>query len=160
MTLHHARLVEKTALSPDIMDFRFELLDGPITGLDAGAHVDVRLPTDLVRQYSLWDWDEEGRWFRLAVKQELNGRGGSVAMHKLSVGEEVQIGGPRNHFALSKTSGHITLLAGGIGVTPIVAMARVLHDSGADFRVFYLVRSREHAAMDRHFRQMGLQDHY
>jgi len=160
MTLRRARLIEKTVLSPDITDFRFELLDGPIARLDAGAHVDVRLPADHVRQYSLWDWDEEGRWFRLAVKQELNGRGGSVAMHKLSVGEEVQIGGPRNHFSLSKTSGHITLLAGGIGVTPIVAMARVLRDLGAEFRVFYLVRSREHAAMDQHFREMDLQGHY
>src|SRR5262249_56135906 len=61
---------------------------------------------------------------------------------------------------LAETTGHITLVAGGIGVTPIVAMARQLHASDADFRVFYLVRSKEHAAMDQHFRRMDLGERY
>src|SRR5262249_4470966 len=61
---------------------------------------------------------------------------------------------------LAETTGHITLVAGGIGVTPIVAMARQLHASDADFRVVYLVRSKEHAAMDQHFRPMDLGERY
>lgn len=160
MTSRRARLIEKTHLSPDIADFRFEVLDCLIDGLEPGAHVDVRLARDLVRQYSLWNWDPEGRWFNVAVKVESKGRGGSLAMHTLSVGDEVEIGGPRNHFRLVETPGHVTLLAGGIGVTPILAMARQLHASCADFRVFYLVRSQEHAAVDQHFRGMDLGKRY
>lgn len=148
MSSHRARLIEKTYLSPDIADFRFQILDGHIACLEPGAHVDVRLAPDLVRQYSLWNWDPEGRWFNIAVKREPGGRGGSLAMHKLSVGDEVEIGGPRSHFALAEATSHITLIAGGIGVTPILAMVRELHASGADFRVFYLVRSQDNAAMD------------
>jgi ferredoxin-NADP reductase len=160
MSSHRARLIEKTHLGPDIADFRSQILDGRIARLEPGAQVDVRLAPDLVRQYSLWDWDPEGRWFNIAVKLKPGGRGGSIAMHKLSVGDEVEIGGPRNHFALAETSSHITLVAGGIGVTPILPMVRELHASGADFRVFYLVRSQDNAAMDQHFRRMDLGERY
>lgn len=160
MSAHRARLIEKTALSPDIADFRFQILDGHLTDLEPGAHVDIGLAPALVRQYSLWNWDPEGRWFDVAVKRESEGRGGSIAMHKLSVGDEVEIGRPRNHFVLAGTTGHITLIAGGIGVTPIFPMVRKLYVSGADFRVFYLVGSRGHAAMDRHFRRMDLGERY
>jgi vanillate O-demethylase ferredoxin subunit len=160
MSSHRAQLIEKTILSPDIADLRFQILDGNIGCLEPGAHVDVRLAPDLVRQYSLWNWDSEGRWFNIAVKREPGGRGGSLAMHELSVGDEVEIGGPRNHFRLAETTGHIILVAGGIGVTPILAMAQQLHTSGADFRVFYLVRSQENAAMDQHFRRMDLGERY
>jgi len=160
MSAHRARLIEKTFLSPEIADFRFQILDGHLTGLEPGAHVDIGLAPDLVRQYSLWNWDPDGRWFNIAVKHEVQGRGGSIAMHRLAIGSEVEIGGPRNHFALAEITAHVTLIAGGIGVTPIIPIVRQLYLSGADFRVFYLVRSREHAAMDRHFRQMDLGERY
>lgn len=160
MNSHRARLIGKASLSPDIADFRFQVVDGHLTGLAPGAHVDVGLAPGLVRQYSLWNWDPEGRWFNVAVKHEPEGRGGSTAMHRLSIGDEVEIGGPRNHFALAETAGHITLIAGGIGVTPILPMVRQLYVSGAHFRVFYLVRSREHAAMDQRFRRMDLGERY
>jgi len=160
MSSQRARLIEKTHLSPDIADFRFQVLDGHITCLEPGAHVDIGLAPGLVRQYSLWNWEPEGRWFNVAVKHEPGGRGGSIAMHRLSVGDEVEIGGPRNHFTLAETTGHITLIAGGIGVTPIFPMIRELYVSGADFRVFYLVRSHENAAMDPHFRRMDLGERY
>jgi vanillate O-demethylase ferredoxin subunit len=160
MNSHRARLIEKTCLSPDTADFQFQVLDGHITCLEPGAHVDIGLAPGLVRQYSLWNWDPEGRWFNVAVKREPGGRGGSVAMHKLSLGDEVEIGGPRNHFALAETTGHVTLIAGGIGVTPILPMVRALYVSGADFRIFYLARSRDHAAMDPHFRRMDLGERY
>lgn len=160
MSSHRARLIEKTRLSPDIADFRFQVLGGRIEGLEPGIHIDVRLAPYLVRQYSLWDWDRDGRWFSIAVKHEPGGRGGSAAMHKLAIGGEVEIGSPRNNFALSETTRHITLIAGGIGVTPIISMVRELHASGADFRIFYLVRSRENAAMDQHLRRMDLGERY
>ncbi|WP_026988715.1 PDR/VanB family oxidoreductase [Fodinicurvata fenggangensis] len=160
MSSHRARLLNKVNLTDEIAEFRFQVLDGPLEGLEPGAHVDIGLAPGMVRQYSLCTWDSEGRWFNIAVKQEPDGRGGSTAMHGLAIGDEVELGGPRNHFALAETSKHITLITGGIGVTPILPMVRELQCRGADFRVFYVVRSRELAAMDSQFREMSLGDHY
>ncbi|MFC4352186.1 PDR/VanB family oxidoreductase [Fodinicurvata halophila] len=160
MNSHRARLIEKTDLSREVAGLRFQVLDGQLDCLEPGAHVDIGLAPDLVRQYSLCSWDTEGRWFDIAVKHEPEGRGGSIAMHALRIGDEVEIGGPRNNFALAETRKHITLIAGGIGVTPILPMVRELQLSGADFRVFYVVRSQDHAAMDPQFRQMDLGERY
>ena len=155
-----ARLVKKTALSEDISDFQFESTNGRFCGLEPGAHVDVHLNNDLTRQYSVWNWDAGGKWLSVAVKREDTGRGGSLAMHKLSEGAQVQIGGPRNNFHLIDNKEHITLIAGGIGVTPIYTMARQLQSSGANFQIFYLVRDQMLAAFDNHFRELELGDTY
>lgn len=155
-----ARLIEKTALSPDTSDFAFEIAEGRFQGLEAGAHVDVHLSDDLVRQYSIWSWSLDGRTLNVAVKREDGGRGGSLAMHALEEGAEVEIGGPRNHFKLGSENRYATLIAGGIGATPLVAMARELLNAGRDFQVIYLVRSKELAAMDSKFRDLGLDEWY
>lgn len=155
-----ARLIKKTALSPDTSDFAFEINEGRFQGLEAGAHVDVHLGDDLVRQYSIWSWSLDGRQLNVAVKREDQGRGGSRAMHALQEGAEVQIGGPRNHFKLQPGDRYVTLIAGGIGATPLVAMARELLNAGRDFQVVYLVRSKELAAMDAKFRALGLDQWY
>lgn len=160
MDTHCARLVRKTQLSPDTADFRFEIAEGRLTGLEPGAHVDIYLADDLVRQYSIWNWDRSGKWVQVAVKCETDGRGGSMAMHSLDEGDEVQIGGPRNHFKLQDTPNHKTLIAGGIGATPIYAMAHHLLNNQADFRAVYLVRSRDHAALDAQFRALELGERY
>lgn len=155
-----ARLVRKQALSPDTADFLFEAIDGRFLGLEPGAHVDVHLGPDLVRQYSLWSWSQDGRSINVGVKREDGGRGGSLAMHALEEGAEVEIGGPRNHFKLQSDDSYVTLIAGGIGATPMVSMARELLNTGRAFQVYYLVRSREYAAMDAKFRALGLDQWY
>jgi ferredoxin-NADP reductase len=155
-----ARLARKTSLNHDISEFRFAAADGRFTGLEAGAHVDVHLPNGLVRQYSLCDWDPAGRWLAVAVKREDKGRGGSLAVHALDEGALVELGGPRNNFALNHRGQHITLLAGGIGATPILAMARELAAADADFRVVYLTRSRADAALHPSFDALGLGEAY
>lgn len=160
MATQTAVLVHKRDLSPDTCDFRFELKTGYFTGVEPGAHIDVRLNETLVRQYSIWDWDASGAWLNVAVKREENGRGGSLAMHNLEVGTQIEIGGPRNHFKLHKSNDPVTLIAGGIGVTPIFAMARQLRNRDADFRVIYLVRSAEYAAMDSEFKALGIGERY
>ncbi|APG49064.1 PDR/VanB family oxidoreductase [Phaeobacter porticola] len=160
METRTARLLRKTTLSPDTSDFTFELCEGRFSGLEPGAHIDVHLPPDLVRQYSIWSWSQDGRQINVAVKHENNGRGGSHAMHALSEGTEVEIGGPRNHFKLQADVGYVTLIAGGIGATPLVAMARELLNTRRDFQVYYLVRSRKFAAMDAKFCALGLGDRY
>ncbi len=160
MSTQVARLVRKTQLSPDTSDFCFEIVSGRFTCLEPGAHVDVHLNDDQVRQYSLWSWSQDGRLINVAVKREEDGRGGSMAMHALEEGTQVAIGGPRNHFRLESHDRHVTLIAGGIGATPLVAMARELLNRGQDFRVYYLVRSRNYAAMDQQFRALGLDEWY
>ncbi len=154
------RLVRKTSLSPDTTDFCFEIENGRFSGLEAGAHVDVHLGDDLIRQYSLWSWTQDGRMINVAVKREAEGRGGSLAMHALEEGASVQIGGPRNHFPLENSDRYVTLIAGGIGATPLVAMARQLLNAGQKFQIYYLVRSKEYAAMDGKFRDLGLENWY
>ena len=160
MTTQTARLIKKTDLSPDTTDFAFEISEGRFSGLEAGAHIDVHLGDSSIRQYSLWSWSLDGRTLNVAVKREDAGRGGSLAMHALNVGATVQIGGPRNHFPLQSGERYVTLIAGGIGATPLVAMARELLNAGRDFQVVYLVRSKELAAMDTKFRELGLDQWY
>ena len=155
-----ARLIQKTELSPEVSDFEFQIQEGRFSGLEAGAHIDVHLEDGLIRQYSIWNWSLDGRTLNVAVKREDTGRGGSLAMHALEEGAVVQIGGPRNHFKLQTGDRYVTLIAGGIGATPLVAMARELLNAGREFQVIYLVRSREHAAMDSKFRALGLNEWY
>lgn len=160
MAIQIDTLVEKCDLSPDTCNFRFELTSGYFIGLEPGAHIDVKLDKTLVRQYSIWDWDKSGAWLSVAVKREDSGRGGSLAMHKLEIGAQIEIGEPRNHFKLRDGANHKTLIAGGIGVTPILAMARQLRDQDADFHVFYIVRSKKYAAMNAEFESLLIEDRY
>lgn len=151
-----ARLIRKATLSPDIAEFRFEPLEGRFDGLEPGAHVDVRPDPEHVRQYSLCDWDPHGAWLAVAVKREAAGRGGSQAMHALEEGAIVELGGPRNHFALKDREAPVLLIGGGIGATPVLAMARHLRAQGADFRLVYLTRSRQDAALHDAFALLDL----
>lgn len=130
----------------------FELVD-PVGALlpvaEAGAHVDVHLPGGLVRSYSLaGDPADRSHWV-LGVLRDPKGRGGSRAMHEaLRVGETLTVGAPRNAFALAGAEGqrHAILLAGGIGITPLKAMAHTLAAQGRSFELHYCARSPRHTA--------------
>ena len=121
--------------------------DEDLPEVQAGAHVDVHLPGGLVRSYSLaGDPADRKRWV-LGVLREVNGRGGSRAMHdKIRVSDIVQIGRPRNAFELHEQDGHSILLGGGIGITPIKAMAHALATKGRSFELHYCAKSPKHAA--------------
>jgi vanillate O-demethylase ferredoxin subunit len=147
ITRFPARLAQVTALSPDTSAFRFEAVTGtPFATATAGGHLDIHLGPDLLRQYSLWDWDPAGSWATVAVKREENGRGGSAAMHQLREGAQVMLTGPRNAFALNEAASHHLLIAGGIGVTPLYAMAKTLTAQGKTPSVLYLTRNPKTAA--------------
>lgn len=155
-----ARLVKKEHFSSDICNFTFEALEGTFRTMEAGCHVDVFLGPELVRNYSVWEWDENGKSLSVAVKREDSGRGGSIAMHDLEEGVEIELGGPRNNFPLTTEGQPIVLVGGGIGVTPIFSMASELKRAGRDVEVYYLVRSREHAAFDTQFQSLELEHYY
>ena len=119
---------------------------GPLPRFSAGAHIDVHLPNGQVRQYSLCGDPLEEDFYEIAILREAQGRGGSKSAHDdLREGDTLRISAPRNHFPLAEAP-HSLLLAGGIGITPLLAMARQLHADGASFELHYCARSRSRAA--------------
>ncbi len=148
--------VAKKTLEADAT-FSFELIDAtnmPLPAFDAGAHIDVHLADGLIRQYSLCNDARETNRYRIAVLRDANSRGGSAAMHdQVQEGQLIQISAPRNHFALDPSAQRSLLLAGGIGVTPILAMAQSLSQQGADFKMAYCARSRSRAAFHDEIRE-------
>lgn len=114
---------------------------------DAGAHIDIHLKGGLIRQYSLCNSSAERDRYVIAVLKDENGRGGSRAVHEgLGAGDVVTVSKPRNHFALVRDAKKVILIAGGIGVTPLKAMAHELDERGIDFEMHYCARSPEAAA--------------
>lgn len=113
---------------------------------EAGAHIDLQLGNGLIRSYSLINPGENHRYV-VAVLNDANSRGGSRFVHeKLRVGDVIEIGSPRNHFRLDENAANSVLLAGGIGVTPLLAMFKRLVLLGKTARFIYCGRSRAGAA--------------
>lgn len=109
---------------------------------EPGAHIDLRIGPDLVRQYSLCGDPGERSVYRVAVLREVDGRGGSAHVHDvLAEGDIVDVDGPRNHFGLVDAPGYL-FVAGGIGITPIVPMVAAAQAAGADWRLVYGGRIR------------------
>ncbi|WP_036236048.1 PDR/VanB family oxidoreductase, partial [Methylibium sp. T29-B] len=119
---------------------------GPLPTFDAGAHIDVELPNGMVRQYSLCNRPGETQRYCIGVLREAAGRGGSRCAHEaLHESTPLRISAPKNHFPLVPAK-HSILLAGGIGVTPILAMAETLTAADASFEMHYCTRSRARTA--------------
>jgi vanillate monooxygenase ferredoxin subunit len=120
---------------------------GHLPAFTAGAHLDVHLPNGLVRQYSLCNPPADRDRYLIAVLRDAASRGGSQAVHEaVAEGSTLQISAPKNHFPLSEAAQHHLLMAGGIGITPMLAMAETLSASGQSFELHYATRSRERTA--------------
>ncbi|WP_027015092.1 PDR/VanB family oxidoreductase [Comamonas composti] len=141
-------IARKQAEAQDICSLELRALPGQsLPAFAAGAHIDVHLPGGLVRQYSLSNDCAEPDRYVIAVLRESASRGGSAAVHtQLLQGQQICISAPRNHFALQAGAKKHLLLAGGIGITPILSMARCLAREGADFTLHYSARARERMA--------------
>jgi vanillate O-demethylase ferredoxin subunit len=131
----------------------FELVpecDGKLPAFSAGAHIDVEVASGVVRQYSLCNAPWERHRYQIGVLEEEGGRGGSRAMHQHREGDLIRIGEPRNLFELHSHATHSLLFAGGIGITPLLAMAEQLAAQDASFEMHYCVRhDRRIAFKDR-----------
>ncbi len=138
----------KSIVAEGICSFELCLANGELLpAFTAGAHVDVHLPNGVVRQYSLCNPPHERHRYRIGVLKDPSSRGGSLAMHEgLEQGHTLHISEPRNLFALAGEGARHLLIAGGIGITPLLAMAHELHRQGADFELHYCFRSRQRAA--------------
>lgn len=132
----------------DIISVELRHPDGEaLPPFTAGAHIDLHLPNALVRSYSLLNNPTETHRYVLGVLKDKASRGGSRCVHEqLRIGMTLTITAPRNHFALDETAPHSVLIAGGIGITPLLAMARRLKALGHTFEVLALARSRRNAA--------------
>ncbi len=120
---------------------------GVLPAFTAGSHIDIMLAPGLTRQYSLMNDPAEKERYVIGVLREANSRGGSAAVHDdFLVSRQITISQPRNHFPLSEAAGESILVAGGIGVTPILAMAHRLTALGADFTLHYCARTKARAA--------------
>ena len=111
---------------------------------EAGAHLDFELAGIGTRSYSLVDFEAPGdapTSYRIAVQREDDGDGGSITMHKLNVGDRIVASQPKNDFTLNDDGGPVLLLAGGIGVTPIISFAAELTHRDAPFAFHYATRS-------------------
>jgi len=146
------RVSHKQHEALDICRIEFTSLDGsPLPAFSAGAHIDVHLPNGLMRQYSLCNAPSETHRYVIGVLKDPATRGGSKALHELiHPGSVLQISAPKNRFALDPNAKHSILVAGGIGVTPLLSMAEMLTTNGQDFQMHYATRSPERAAFREH----------
>ena len=151
------RLASKRDVAADICEFELVGLDGgALPAFTAGAHIDVKIADGLVRQYSLCNAPGETHRYCLGVLRDPASRGGSIGMHALSAGAELEISEPRNHFPLAADAQHSILLAGGIGVTPILCMAEALLAAGASFEAHYCTREPARTAFRERLAQPDL----
>ncbi|HAN23983.1 MAG: oxidoreductase [Microbacterium sp.] len=133
------RVVSRTAVSDDLVVLELAPQgDEPLPAWEPGAHVDVLQPGGLVRQYSLVGPAGAQRW-RLGVLREPDSRGGSTWMlDQVAEGTVLRLAGPRNHFRFDAAAHpRAVFLAGGIGITPIAAMADAAASAGIDYELHY-----------------------
>lgn len=149
LTVRVERILRET---PEILAFELAHPWGrTLPGYEAGAHIDVHMPGGFSRQYSLARWSSDAASnaasYVIGVKREAQSRGGSASMHeRVREGDLLAISAPRNTFPLREAATRHLLLAGGIGMTPLLAMAQALAARGADFTLCVFARSEEHLA--------------
>lgn len=151
------RVARKAQEALDICSYELVATDGTaLPGFSAGSHVDVHLPGGITRQYSLCNDASETHRYLVGVLRDPASRGGSQAMHDtVQEGDVLQISAPKNHFPLAHGASRSLLLAGGIGITPILCMAERLAASAAPFQMHYCSRAQERTAFYERIRASG-----
>ncbi|WP_019067329.1 PDR/VanB family oxidoreductase [Streptomyces hokutonensis] len=134
------RVAARETVADGVVQLRLEGRDLP--GWEPGAHIDLVLPSGLVRQYSLCGDPADSSSYTVATRLVEGGRGGSREVHEqVRVGAELEVRGPRNRFPLVAAPAYV-FVAGGIGITPVLPMLRALPE-GANWRLLYAGRTRE-----------------
>jgi phthalate 4,5-dioxygenase reductase subunit len=137
---------DKIADGIHLIEFR-DSAGAPLPAFSAGAHIAVRVPNGNLRKYSLCNSPAERDRYMIAVKREANGRGGSANLiDGAKPGDSLLVSAPVNDFELPPRAQDFLFVAGGIGITPIMAMIRQVQAEGKRFRLFYCTRSPETTA--------------
>lgn len=119
----------------------------PLPEFSAGSHITVRVTGTIWRQYSLANTPGSSDHYLISVLREQEGRGGSQWIHEnWKIGDIIEANGPANNFKLDESAGRVILIAGGIGITPILSMARRLQQIGTEYHLYYCARSVEETA--------------
>jgi len=142
------RVTRNETIADGINLFEFRDPDGkPLPPFSAGAHVTIKTPNGLLRKYSLCNDPAERDRYLVAIKREVNGRGGSINLiDAVKAGDSLMVTGPINDFGLPQRAQDFLFIAGGIGITPIMAMIRELQAQKKRFRLYYCSRSPEATA--------------
>lgn len=120
---------------------------GDLVPFTAGSHIDLHLSNGMIRSYSLVNDQSERNRYVIAINKDAASRGGSTFIHEtLRAGDVVSISEPRNNFVLQENAAHSVLIAGGIGITPLLSMIRRLGALGRSFELYYAARTRAAAA--------------
>jgi len=138
-------IASRKTLTPQICEIEFRRPDGAdLPPFECGAHIVVETPNGMARSYSLVNDETENDRYVIAVKRENGGRGGSLSMHtETAPGDILRISAPINSFGFVQAPKYL-LIAGGIGITPIISVFRKLLRIGhPDFRLIYSTRSAE-----------------
>src|SRR5712691_3206863 len=137
------RVARAERIAADVHLFELRHPDGAdLPEFSAGSHVCVKVPNGLVRKYSLCNDPAERDRYVIAVKRETNGRGGSDSLIRdVAAGAELRVSPPANNFALARSPAGYLFIAGGIGITPIMAMIRHLKATDGRFKLYYCTRS-------------------
>jgi len=142
------RIDRKEEIASGIWLFELRRADGgELPAFTAGAHITLRVPNGMLRKYSLCNDPAERERYVVAVKRENPGRGGSNSLiDKSKTGDAVAVTGPVNDFGLPPRAQDFLFIAGGIGITPIMAMIRQVQTEGKKFRLYYCARAPEATA--------------
>jgi len=155
-----AQVVALRDVTPTVREFELRPESGFAAGHEPGAHLQVQVLTAQgrvqTRSYSLVG-EGDGRCWRIAVKRLDDGRGGSLAMWRLAVGDRLQVSAPQNHFPLDLSAPGYLLVAGGIGITPLVLMAQRLaahaKRTGVPVKMLYGARNADELGYLQHLRE-------
>jgi ferredoxin-NADP reductase/nitrite reductase/ring-hydroxylating ferredoxin subunit len=149
-------VARRTSTATGVVEFELRRVDGQLPTFQPGAHIDVQLPNGLTRQYSLVNGPGELDRYVIGVKREPDSRGGSACLHDVvRVGDVVAISEPRNNFPLRRDSFRTILIAGGIGLTPLLAMAQALAASALSYELHYFAQSSDHVAFADRLAPLG-----
>ena len=142
------RVTRNDTIADGINLFEFRDAGGSeLPQFSAGAHIAIHVPNGMLRKYSLCSDPAERDRYQVAVKREVNGRGGSCSLiDDVKAGDELAVVAPVNDFGLPRRAQDFLFIAGGIGVTPMVAMIRQVMAEGKRFRLYYCTRSPETTA--------------
>ena len=147
------KILSAKQVATDILGL--ELTGEDLPTYEAGAHVDVRIKSNLIRQYSLTGDPADRSKYRLGILLDPKSRGGSSTIHAdFKAGKSIKISHPRNNFPLQKAM-HTILFAGGIGITPMLGMAYALHAQGESWELHYCGRTAERLAFRDEMAQFG-----
>lgn len=136
----------------------FELADpdgAPLPAFTGGAHIDIQIPDGPRRSYSISSAPDLPSHYRITVKRDPASRGGSAWFHEHArVGMRFAVHGPRNEFTLNEAAPHSVLVAGGIGITPLLPMISRLTELGRPWSLHYSTRTRREMAFEAELLQL------